>query len=174
MGHGTWTPASRRTYNLLDAVSRHTIQVYPRSWSAIMLTFDNAGMWSLRSELWERHYLGQQLYISVVSPARSLRDEYNIPDNTLLCGVVASLPKPPPYGWEQAPPEVEREREGYLMKEKGMASCLCDVFGSKFAGFSSSQYGEKVTSEELPTPPKRPKFQELVSCADATFCRHAN
>ncbi|CAL9134414.1 unnamed protein product [Musa acuminata var. zebrina] len=97
MGHGKWTPASRRTYNLLDAVSRHTIQVYPRSWSAIMLTFDNAGMWSLRSELWERHYLGQQLYISVVSPARSLRDEYNIPDNTLLCGVVASLPKPPPY-----------------------------------------------------------------------------
>ena len=97
MGHGKWTPASRKTYNLLDAVSRHTIQVYPRSWSAIMLTFDNAGMWSLRSELWERHYLGQQLYISVVSPARSLRDEYNIPDNTLLCGVVASLPKPPPY-----------------------------------------------------------------------------
>ncbi|RRT64855.1 hypothetical protein B296_00026447 [Ensete ventricosum] len=97
MGHGKWTPANRRTYNLLDAVSRHTIQVYPRSWSAIMLTFDNAGMWSLRSELWERHYLGQQLYISVVSPARSLRDEYNIPDNTLLCGVVVGLPKPPPY-----------------------------------------------------------------------------
>ena len=97
MGHGKWTPASRRTYNLLDAVSRHTIQVYPRSWSAIMLTFDNAGMWSLRSELWERHYLGQQLYISVVSPARSLRDEYNMPDNTLLCGDVVGLPKPPSY-----------------------------------------------------------------------------
>ncbi|URE01936.1 L-ascorbate oxidase [Musa troglodytarum] len=97
MGHGTWTPASRKTYNLLDAVSRHTIQVYPRSWSAIMLTFDNAGMWSLRSELWERHYLGQQLYISVLSPARSLRDEYSIPDNTLLCGDVTTLPKPPPY-----------------------------------------------------------------------------
>ncbi|URE44187.1 L-ascorbate oxidase [Musa troglodytarum] len=97
MGHGKWTPASRRTYNLLDAVSRHTIQVYPRSWSAIMLTFDNAGMWSLRSELWERHYLGQQLYVSVVSPARSLRDEYNMPDNTLLCGDVVGLPKPPSY-----------------------------------------------------------------------------
>ncbi|CAL9078316.1 unnamed protein product [Musa textilis] len=97
MGHGKWTPAGRRTYNLQDAVSRHTIQVYPRSWSAIMLTFDNAGLWSLRSEMWERHYLGQQLYVSVVSPARSLRDEYNMPDDALLCGDVASLPKPPPY-----------------------------------------------------------------------------
>ncbi|CAL9069070.1 L-ascorbate oxidase homolog [Musa acuminata AAA Group] len=97
MGPGKWTPASRKGYNLLDAVSRHTIQVYPRSWSAIMLTFDNAGMWNLRSELWERRYQGQQLYISVQSPARSLRDEYSLPDTVLLCGAVASLPKPPPY-----------------------------------------------------------------------------
>ncbi|RWV86778.1 hypothetical protein BHE74_00015919 [Ensete ventricosum] len=97
MGHGKWTPENRKTCNLLDAVSRHTIQVYPRSWSAIMLTFDNAGMWSLRSEMWERHYLGQQLYISVTSSERSLRDEYNMPDNTLCCGDVADLPKPPSY-----------------------------------------------------------------------------
>ncbi|WOL16343.1 hypothetical protein Cni_G25130 [Canna indica] len=97
MGHGKWTPESRKTYNLLDAVSRHTIQVYPRSWSAITLTFDNAGMWNLRSELAERRYLGQQLYVSVVSPARSLRDEYNIWDNSLLCGEVVGLPKPPSY-----------------------------------------------------------------------------
>ena len=97
MGPGKWTPASRKGYNLLDAVSRHTIQVYPRSWSAIMLTFDNAGMWNLRSELWERRYQGQQLYISVQSPSRSLRDEYSLPDTVLLCGAVASLPKPPPY-----------------------------------------------------------------------------
>ncbi|CAL9751850.1 unnamed protein product [Musa acuminata subsp. burmannicoides] len=97
MGHGKWTPASRKTYNLLDAVSRHTIQVYQRSWSAVMLTFDNAGMWNLRSELWERRYLGQQLYFTVQSPARSLRDEYNMPDNALLCGDVANLPKPPSY-----------------------------------------------------------------------------
>ncbi|WOK93719.1 L-ascorbate oxidase [Canna indica] len=97
MGHGQWTPESRKTYNMLDAVSRHTIQVYQRSWSAVLLTFDNAGVWNLRSELWERRYLGQELYISVVSPARSLRDEYNMPDNALLCGDVANLPKPPPY-----------------------------------------------------------------------------
>ncbi|RWW22818.1 hypothetical protein BHE74_00013558 [Ensete ventricosum] len=71
--------------------------VYPKSWAAIMLTFDNAGMWNLRSELWERRYLGQQLYISVQSPARSLRDEYNLPDTALLCGAVEGLPKPAPY-----------------------------------------------------------------------------
>ncbi|XP_010093150.2 L-ascorbate oxidase homolog [Morus notabilis] len=94
---GRWSPDKRSRYNLLDAVSRHTIQVFPKSWAAIMLTFDNAGMWNLRSELTERRYLGQQLYISVQSPARSLRDEYNMPDNALLCGVVKDLPWPPPY-----------------------------------------------------------------------------
>ncbi|KAH7654176.1 L-ascorbate oxidase protein [Dioscorea alata] len=97
MGPGKWSPEKRKTYNLLDGVSRHTIQVYPRSWSAIMLTFDNAGMWNLRSEMLERSFLGQQLYVSVVSPARSLRDEYNMPNSTLLCGKVAGLPLPPPY-----------------------------------------------------------------------------
>ncbi|PKA51823.1 L-ascorbate oxidase like [Apostasia shenzhenica] len=97
MGPGKWSPASRRTYNLLDTVSRHTIQVYPKSWTAIMLTFDNAGMWNLRSEIWDRRYLGQQLYISVLSPGRSLRDEYNLPANALRCGAVVGLPDPTPY-----------------------------------------------------------------------------
>ncbi|GLU19627.1 hypothetical protein SLE2022_358650 [Rubroshorea leprosula] len=97
MEPGKWTPKKRKNYNLLDAVGRHTIQVFPKSWSAILLTFDNAGMWNIRSENWERHYLGQQLYASVLSPSRSLRDEYNIPDYFQLCGVVKNLPKPPPY-----------------------------------------------------------------------------
>ncbi|MCL7041556.1 hypothetical protein MKW94_012442 [Papaver nudicaule] len=94
---GKWTPEKRKNYNLLDAVSRHTIQVYPGTWAAIMLTFDNAGMWNLRSNLWEKYYLGQQMYFSVLSPARSLRDEYNIPDNFTMCGLVKDLPKPAPY-----------------------------------------------------------------------------
>uniref|UniRef100_A0A803QHH8 L-ascorbate oxidase homolog n=1 Tax=Cannabis sativa TaxID=3483 RepID=A0A803QHH8_CANSA len=97
IGPGKWSPEQRRNYNLLDAVSRHTIQVFPKSYAAILLTFDNAGMWNLRSELTENRYLGQQLYISVLSPARSLRDEYNIPDNALRCGIVKKLPFPPPY-----------------------------------------------------------------------------
>lgn len=94
---GTWTPEKRKSYNLLDAVSRHTVQVFPKSWAAIMLTFDNCGVWNLRSEIAENRYLGQQLYISVITPERSLRDEYNMPDNNLLCGLVKSLPKPEPY-----------------------------------------------------------------------------
>ena len=61
-----------------------------------MLTFDNAGMWNLRSEQAENRYLGQQLYISVLSPEKSLRDEYNLPDTQLLCGIVKDMPKPAP------------------------------------------------------------------------------
>ncbi|XP_057954147.1 L-ascorbate oxidase homolog [Malania oleifera] len=94
---GRWTPERRKNYNLLDAVSRHTIHVFPKSWAAIFLTFDNAGMWNVRSASLERQYLGQQLYISALSPARSLRDEYNSPDNMQLCGIVTDLPKPPPF-----------------------------------------------------------------------------
>jgi L-ascorbate oxidase len=93
---GKWTPEKRKEYNLLDAVSRHTVQVFPKSWAAIMLTFDNAGMWNLRSEQAENKYLGQQLYISVLSPEKSNRDEYNLPDTQLVCGIVKDLPRPPP------------------------------------------------------------------------------
>ncbi|CAO2832631.1 unnamed protein product [Amaranthus hypochondriacus] len=94
---GEWTPEKRKNYNLLDAVSRYAIQVYPKSWAAIMLTLDNAGMWQIRNESPERAYLGQQMYVSVLSPERSLRDEYNLPDNSLICGAVKTMPKPPPY-----------------------------------------------------------------------------
>ncbi|TYI97875.1 hypothetical protein E1A91_D01G174000v1 [Gossypium mustelinum] len=93
---GNWSPEKRKNYNLLDAVSRHTIQVFPKSWAAILLTFDNCGMWNIRSEVWDRRYLGQQLYASVVSPNKSLKDEYNMPDGALVCGVVENMPKPPP------------------------------------------------------------------------------
>ncbi|KAB2069323.1 hypothetical protein ES319_A08G089600v1 [Gossypium barbadense] len=89
-------PEKRKNYNILDAVSRHTIQVFPQSWAAILLTFDNCGMWNIRSEIWDRHYLGQQLYVSVLSSARSLKDEYNMPDDSPLCGIVESMPKPQP------------------------------------------------------------------------------
>ncbi|KAL0795057.1 hypothetical protein Bca101_066434 [Brassica carinata] len=83
---GKWRPDSRKVYNLNDAVSRCTVQVYPRSWTAIYLALDNVGMWNLRSELWERQYLGQQLYVRVYTTSTSPRDEYQIPTNALLCG----------------------------------------------------------------------------------------
>ncbi|WVY91235.1 hypothetical protein V8G54_036749 [Vigna mungo] len=94
---GKWTPEKRNSYNPLDAISRHTIQVFPKSWAAILMSTDNVGMWNLRSMNTENMYLGQQMYFSIISPERSLRDEYNIPDNALICGVVKGLPKPPPY-----------------------------------------------------------------------------
>nr|GMD68802.1 L-ascorbate oxidase homolog [Ipomoea batatas] len=94
---GKWSPEKRKNYNLVDAISRHNIQVYPNSWAAVMTTLDNAGLWNVRSEMWERFYLGQQFYFSFLSPARSLRDEYNIPDNQLLCGAVKGKPMPKPY-----------------------------------------------------------------------------
>ncbi|KAM7258600.1 hypothetical protein ACFE04_014341 [Oxalis oulophora] len=86
MDAGSWTTASRNQYNLVDAVSRSTVQVYPKSWTAIYISLDNVGMWNLRTELWARQYLGQQFYLRVYTPTKSTRDEYTIPKNALLCG----------------------------------------------------------------------------------------
>ncbi|KAL6012548.1 hypothetical protein ACLOJK_003037 [Asimina triloba] len=85
-GRGQWTPASRRMYNLVDAATRHTAQAYPRSWTAILVSLDNKGMWNLRSAMWARQYLGQQFYLRVWESQTSLYTEYNIPNNALLCG----------------------------------------------------------------------------------------
>ncbi|MED6167398.1 hypothetical protein PIB30_002368 [Stylosanthes scabra] len=85
-GSGQWTPNSRNTYNLVDALTRHTAQVYPNSWTAILVSLDNQGMWNLRSSIWERQYLGQQFYLRVWNAQQSLANEYNIPNNALLCG----------------------------------------------------------------------------------------
>ncbi|AAF16543.1 T26F17.7 [Arabidopsis thaliana] len=87
---GKWSPASRKVYNLNDAILRCTIQVYPRSWTAIYIALDNVGMWNMRSEIWERQYLGQQFYMRVYTTSTSLRDEYLIPKNALLCGRASS------------------------------------------------------------------------------------
>ncbi|XP_010539810.1 PREDICTED: L-ascorbate oxidase homolog [Tarenaya hassleriana] len=86
MDGGEWTPESRNEYNLHDAVSRCTVQVYRKSWTAIYVALDNVGMWNVRSEDWERQYLGQQFYLRVHTNSTSPRDEYPIPKNSLLCG----------------------------------------------------------------------------------------
>ncbi|KAL3641058.1 hypothetical protein CASFOL_016026 [Castilleja foliolosa] len=86
MDGGLWSEASRKNYNLHDAVTRCTVQVYPKSWTAIYISLDNVGMWNLRSEFWARQYLGQQFYLRVHTESNSLRDEYEIPKNALLCG----------------------------------------------------------------------------------------
>ncbi|KMZ65188.1 laccase 11 [Zostera marina] len=86
MDGGQWSSGSRHNYNLRDTVARCTVQVYPKSWSAVYVALDNVGMWNIRSENWAKQYLGQQFYLRVFSPANSWRDEYPIPRNALLCG----------------------------------------------------------------------------------------
>ncbi|KAI6700993.1 hypothetical protein NL676_015317 [Syzygium grande] len=86
MNGGQWTPARRNEYNLRDAISRCTTQVYPKSWTAIYIALDNVGMWNMRTEYWARQYLGEQFYLRVYTPSKSLRDEYPIPKDALLCG----------------------------------------------------------------------------------------
>jgi len=84
MEGGQWSPASRKSYNLFDAVSRSTTQVYPQSWTAILVMLDNAGMWNIRSGMWARQYLGQQFYMKVAGAG--MLDEYSAPRNALMCG----------------------------------------------------------------------------------------
>ncbi|KAJ1272289.1 hypothetical protein BS78_06G190800 [Paspalum vaginatum] len=90
MDVGTWSEKSRDGYNLVDAVSRCTVQVYPRGWTTVLIALDNVGMWNMRSEVWARRYLGQQFYLRVYTPSHSFRDELPIPDNALLCGRAAA------------------------------------------------------------------------------------
>ncbi|KAG6398496.1 hypothetical protein SASPL_139958 [Salvia splendens] len=87
-GSGRWnTTLRRRFYNLHDSPTRHTVQVYPYSWSAILVSLDNKGMWNLRSANWARRYLGQELYVRVWNDEKSPYTETDIPPNALLCGL---------------------------------------------------------------------------------------
>lgn len=90
-GNDQWTEDERMNYNLVDAQARHTVQVYPNGWSAILVSLDNQGMWNLRSANWDRQYLGQQLYLRVWTPEQSFSNEYSIPANAILCGKAAGL-----------------------------------------------------------------------------------
>ncbi|KAM0901208.1 hypothetical protein ACQ4PT_020134 [Festuca glaucescens] len=94
MGWGKWSPEARSTYNLVDAMYRSTVQVYPMSWTAVLVYLDNEGMWNLRSQNLERRYLGQELYLRVSqgnSEVPDPRDELPMPSNALLCGKAKSL-----------------------------------------------------------------------------------
>ncbi|KAL0391888.1 UNVERIFIED_CONTAM: Monocopper oxidase-like protein SKS1 [Sesamum radiatum] len=91
MGLGIWDEGKRATYNMVDAIYRSTVQVYPLSWTAILIKLDNMGMWNLRSQDAEKWYMGQELYIRVKGveqdPTKiSPRDESPIPQNVIKCG----------------------------------------------------------------------------------------
>ncbi|GAB2282578.1 hypothetical protein Dimus_017117 [Dionaea muscipula] len=65
-GFDQWNPSSRKRYNKVDAPARHTVQVYPKSWNYnTSISLDSKDMWNLRSAIWPRQYLRQQLYLSV-------------------------------------------------------------------------------------------------------------
>ncbi|KAF3438896.1 hypothetical protein FNV43_RR17171 [Rhamnella rubrinervis] len=82
-----WTQySSPKRYNLADGIPRHTIQVYPYSWTAVLVSLDNKGMWNLRSAIWSRRYLGQELYVRVWNNEHSPFIENDIPKNAILCG----------------------------------------------------------------------------------------
>ncbi|GJM84924.1 hypothetical protein PR202_ga00638 [Eleusine coracana subsp. coracana] len=94
MGWGKWTPNARSTYNLVDAIYRSTVQVYPASWTAVFVSLDNEGIWNLRSQDLGRRYLGQETYIKVSQGTMEVpdpRDELPMPSNALLCGKAKSL-----------------------------------------------------------------------------------
>ncbi|CAL4888070.1 unnamed protein product [Urochloa decumbens] len=93
MGWGKWSPDARSTYNLVDAIYRSTVQVYPAAWTAVLVSLDNEGMWNLRSQSLDRRYLGQEIYIRVsqgTSEVPNPRDELPMPSNALLCGKAKS------------------------------------------------------------------------------------
>lgn len=72
-------------------------QVYPFSWTAILIKFDNQGTWNLRSQDAERWYLGQELYLRVKSVGEDdpstipEADAAPIPANIIKCGKAADL-----------------------------------------------------------------------------------
>nr|TKS10047.1 multi-copper oxidase type 1 family protein [Populus alba] len=96
-GTSSWEEGMKATYNLNDAVSRSTVQVYPFGWTAVMVMLDNQGLWNLRSQDVERWYLGQELYLRVRGIGEEdpstipVRDEFPIPENAILCGEISGL-----------------------------------------------------------------------------------
>ncbi|XP_031475600.1 monocopper oxidase-like protein SKS1 [Nymphaea colorata] len=91
MDVGAWNESKRDSYNMVDAVSRSTVQVYPQGWTAVMTELDNQGMWNIRSQMADRQFLGQELYLRVNgtrkgAPTASERDELPLPGNAILCG----------------------------------------------------------------------------------------
>lgn len=86
MDRGVWDSTKQSTYNLIDAVARSTTQVYPNSWTAVMMELDNVGMWNIRCEDSVRRYLGQEVYMRVRDLEDPAQSQDPMPANELLCG----------------------------------------------------------------------------------------
>lgn len=90
---GTWSESDRGNYNKWDGVARSTTQVFPNSWTAVLVELDNVGMWNVRSQLLPNWYLGQEMYIRVYNPDNTNKTEATLPDNVIYCGHLADRQK---------------------------------------------------------------------------------
>ncbi|KAG0449515.1 hypothetical protein HPP92_027274 [Vanilla planifolia] len=95
-GDGEWSPASRDTYNIVDAIVRSTVQVYPKGWTTVYVYMDDPGMWNLRSQLLHNWYFGQELYVRVLDADTNPTKEKPPPMNLLRCGIFAAASTPAP------------------------------------------------------------------------------
>ncbi|CAA0825797.1 SKU5 similar 14 [Striga hermonthica] len=76
----------------------NTIQTWHLDGYSFFAVAIEPGRWSPeKRKNYNLSYLGQQMYVSVLSPNLSLRDEYNLPPTQQLCGIVKGLPDPAPY-----------------------------------------------------------------------------
>ncbi|TYK00284.1 monocopper oxidase-like protein SKS1 [Cucumis melo var. makuwa] len=91
MGYGDWSEDKRGSYNKWDAISRCTTQVYPGSWTAILISLDNVGTWNIRAENLDKWYLGQETYMKIINPEENGETEMAPPSNVLYCGALRSL-----------------------------------------------------------------------------------
>ena len=62
------------------------------TWTTILISLDNSGMWNLRTDNLNSWYLGQEMYISVVN-SEDDKSEVSLPENAIFCGVLLSLQK---------------------------------------------------------------------------------
>ncbi|OVA07264.1 Multicopper oxidase [Macleaya cordata] len=74
VGYGSkqWSPAERKIYNLVDAVARHTVQVYPNSWTTVLVSLDNQGL-----EIWLTNMAFLRTLSSVGKPRDGTLSEVN-------------------------------------------------------------------------------------------------
>ncbi|XP_074580726.1 monocopper oxidase-like protein SKU5 [Curcuma longa] len=97
MGYGDWTNNSRGSYNMWDAVSRSSTQVFPGAWTAVLVSLDNVGVWNIRAQNLDTWYLGQEVYMRIINPEPTNKTELPMPDNVLYCGVLKDFVNPHQY-----------------------------------------------------------------------------
>lgn len=90
--HSPWTPADEKHYQLRDvALARNTFTLYPSSWTAIRVKFDNPGVAFSHCHILPHVYTGMSIAFQVGEPD----DIPPPPPGTKFCGVFAKRMGPP-------------------------------------------------------------------------------